>query len=93
MVAVCTGHWFFIDLFLGDPHGIPHPVVGIGKLTSVLDKMLRRVFPKTVKGENFAGGVLWLIVVVVSTVVPAVLLCCCHSISPWLRLGVENIIC
>lgn len=84
---------FFIDLLVGDPHGIPHPVVGIGKLIALLDKRLRKLFPKTVKGENWAGAVLWLIVVVVSTAVPAALLCGCHRISPWLRLGVESIMC
>ncbi len=84
---------FIIDLFLGDPHSIPHPVVLIGKLISVLEKILRRVFPKTKRGENMAGGVLWLIVVVVSTALPIALLWLCHWISPWLRLTVESIMC
>lgn len=84
---------FIIDLFLGDPHGIPHPVVLIGKLISALEKLLRRVFPKTKRGENIAGGVLWLIVVVVATVLPIALLWLCHWISPWLRLAVESIMC
>ena len=84
---------FIIDLFLGDPHGMPHPVVGIGKLISALEKALRRVFPKTKRGENIAGGILWLIVVVVSTALPIALLWLCHWISPWLRLAVESIMC
>jgi len=53
---------FFIDLLLGDPHGIPHPVVWIGKLISAVEKLVRRIFPKTVRGENLAGGVLWIVV-------------------------------
>ena len=84
---------FVIDLILGDPHSIPHPVVWIGKLISVLEKGLRRMFPKTVRGENVAGGVLWLIVVAVSAAIPAALLWLCHWVSPWLRLGVESIMC
>lgn len=84
---------FVIDFILGDPHSIPHPVVWIGKLISMLEKVLRRVFPKTVRGENAAGGVLWLIVVVVSTAVPAVLLWIFQEISPWLRLAAESIMC
>lgn len=84
---------FIIDLFLGDPRSMPHPVVLIGKLISVLEKVLRRVFPKTVLGENIAGGVLWLTVVVVSTVIPIVLLWLCHWICPWLRLAVESVMC
>lgn len=84
---------FIIDLFLGDPHSIPHPVVLIGKLISALEKILRRVFPKTQRGENAAGAVLWLIVVVISTALPIALLWLCHWISPWLRLAVESIMC
>ncbi len=84
---------FVIDLFLGDPHCVPHPVVWIGKLISTLEKTLRRLFPKSVKGENLAGGVLWIFVVLISTAVPAGLLWLCHWISPWLRLAVESIMC
>lgn len=84
---------FILDLFLGDPHSIPHPVVFIGKLISALEKLLRCVFPKTKRGENIAGGVLWLIVVMVSAIIPLFLLWLCHWISPWLRLVVESIMC
>lgn len=84
---------FVIDLILGDPRSISHPVVWIGKLIDLLEKVLRRIFPKTVRGENAAGGVLWLIVVVVSTAFPMALLRLCHWISPWLRLAVESIMC
>ena len=84
---------FGIDLLVGDPHGIPHPVVGIGKLISFLEKGLRRMFPKTDGGEIAAGGVLWVLVVVICTVLPAGILYLCHRISPWLRLTVESIMC
>ena len=84
---------FIIDFILGDPHSIPHPVVGIGKLISDMEKILRCLFPKTVWGENVAGGVLWLIVATLSVAVPAVLLRFCHGISPWLRLAAESVMC
>ena len=84
---------FVIDLIVGDPHSIPHPVVGIGKLISVFEKLLRKLFLKTDRGENVAGGVLWVLVAAISTAVPALLLWLCHWISPWLRLAVESIMC
>ena len=84
---------FCIDLVVGDPHSIPHPVVLIGKLISALDKTLRKVFPKTVKGENIAGGVLWLLVVAISTAVPALLLWLGYRITPWLGLALESMMC
>ncbi len=84
---------FGIDLIVGDPHSIPHPVVLIGKLISALEKVLRKVFPKTVKGENIAGGVLWLLVVAISTVVPALILWIGYRVTPWLGLALESIMC
>ncbi|MCF0123772.1 MAG: cobalamin biosynthesis protein CobD [Ruminiclostridium sp.] len=84
---------FGIDLLLGDPHGLPHPVVAIGKLISALEKTFRSVFSKTETGERLAGGLLWLIVVTVSTALPAALLWGCMCISPWLRLAAESIMC
>lgn len=84
---------FGIDLLVGDPHGIPHPVVGIGKLISFLEKGLRRLFPKTGGGEIAAGGVLWVLVAVICTALPAGILFLCHRISPWLRLVTESIMC
>ena len=84
---------FCIDLIVGDPHSIPHPVIGIGKLISFFEKILRRLFHQTVKGENIAGGVLWLLVVTISTAVPVLVLWLCHWVSPWLRLAVESIMC
>ena len=84
---------FCIDLVVGDPHSIPHPVVFIGKLIFALEKLVRKIFPKTVRGENVAGGVLWLLVVTISTAVPALLLWLCDRVSPWLALAVESIMC
>ena len=47
---------FGIDCILGDPHSLPHPVVLIGKTISALECVLRRIFPKTPRGERAAGG-------------------------------------
>lgn len=90
-------HWmalilgFALDLIVGDPHGLPHPVVGIGKLISVLEKHLRRLFPKTPAGERAAGAVLWLAVVVVCAAVPGVLLMGCYSWNRWMGLALETV--
>ena len=91
LLALLLG--FAIDLIVGDPHSLPHPVIFIGKLISATEKLARRIFPKTVKGENFAGGVLWLVVVVTSTAIPAALLWMCYGISIWLGLALESVMC
>lgn len=84
---------FFLDLFIGDPHGFPHPVVLIGKLIDVTEKGMRKIFPKTVRGENFAGAAIWLIVVIVSTALPTLLLWLAYGVSRWLGLALETIMC
>lgn len=84
---------FGIDLIVGDPHGFPHPVVLIGKLIDVLERGLRKVFPKTASGEKIVGALIWALVVLTSSLVPVLILWLCHGISPWLRLGIESIMC
>lgn len=91
LLALVLG--FGIDLIVGDPHSIPHPVIFIGKLISAMEKLARKIFPKTVKGENFAGGVLWFVVVAVSAAVPALLLWLCYGIRVWLGLAIESVMC
>ena len=54
LAAVCG---FFLDLWLGDPAWMPHPVILMGKLISKTEGFLRPRLPKTNRGE-FAGGLL-----------------------------------
>ena len=84
---------FTIDLLIGDPHGFPHPVILIGKLIASLERLLRRIFPKTPGGERSAGIVLWVIVVVLSAGIPLLILHLCGKVSPWLRIAAESIMC
>ena len=91
LIAVVIG--FLIDLLLGDPRSIPHPVVLIGRLISVMDKGLRRIFPKSVIGENLAGLLLWIIVCAVSFAIPWGILKLAGLIGWWLRLILESIMC
>ena len=58
-----------LDLLLGDPSWLPHPVVGIGKLISTQERHLRRL----IRNERLAG-VLLLISVVGTTALLAFLL-------------------
>lgn len=53
--AVCA---LGLDLLWGDPDWMPHPVVYMGKLISLLEKFLRARFPKTPEGEFWGGVVL-----------------------------------
>lgn len=90
---IALGLGFCIDLLLGDPHSIPHPVVLIGKLISLTEKAVRRIFPQTVRGENWAGALLWLWVAGLSAAVPAGLLYLGYGLHPYVGLGLESLMC
>lgn len=47
-----------LDLLLGDPAWMPHPVVLMGKAIERAERALRRAFPSTPRGELAAGAVL-----------------------------------
>ena len=53
MPALAAG--FILDLMIGDPRWLYHPVCLIGNLIAFLEKILRKIFPKTDKGELAAG--------------------------------------
>lgn len=87
---------FLIDLILGDPSNIPHPVVFMGKLISFLEKKFgvgHYAEEKSAAEEKLIGALIWIIVVCASTLIPLGILLLCGKVSPWLRLGVESIMC
>lgn len=84
---------FIIDLFAGDPHSIPHPVVWIGNLISFLEKKLRLIFPETASEERIAGIILWLVTVFLSVGIPMLILYIFDLISPLIRIAAESIMC
>ena len=77
VAAVIIG--FCIDMLAGNPHSVPHPVMLIGKLITFLERTLRRICPKTPRGEQAAGMILWGIMAIVSTVTPP--RCCCGCVK------------
>ena len=91
LYALCIG--FCIDLIVGDPHGFPHPVVGIGRLISLLERLFQRLLPKTKGGEIAAGACIWVLTVLISAGLPAALLYGAQKLSVWLRLALESVMC
>ncbi len=89
--ALITG--FVLDLLLGDPRSLPHIVRWIGALIAGMERMLRRLFPKTERGEIAGGIVLVFVVALLCTALPLGLLVLCWMIHPVAAFVVESLLC
>lgn len=78
-----------LDLLLGDPHWMPHPVRWMGRTISGLETLLRRLFPKTPGGERGAGIVLALVLPTLFGGGSALILWGLGQVSPWLSWVVQ----
>lgn len=52
---------FLLDCILGDPEWMPHMIRIMGKAISFYSKRIRRILPKTNRGELMGGGILVLL--------------------------------
>ena len=98
-----------VDLLIGDPHWLWHPVQGVGTLITASEKLLRavcRIPPeKESVGENtaavhafrvrerIAGAQMVLLVLAGSTGMTVLLFYLCGRIHPYLRILAEGILC
>lgn len=84
---------FFIDLLVGDPRWLYHPVRIIGHGISFLENHLRTCFPKTEKGEQRAGFLLVLLVCAGSAAVPFGILYLAYRIHLVFGICLEILMC
>lgn len=91
LLAIILG--FVLDLIIGDPRWMYHPVRLVGKLIEVLEIGLRRVFSKTENGERNAGRVLVVCVCGITTGVAFLILLLCYNLNYWVGFVVEIIMC
>ncbi|MGO5051563.1 adenosylcobinamide-phosphate synthase CbiB [Lachnospiraceae bacterium LCP25S3_G4] len=91
LLACITG--FILDLIIGDPRWLYHPVRLIGGLITLLEKGLRGIVKKQGKAQQYAGLCMWIIVILVSTIVPMLLLYMAEGIHIGLRYGLESVMC
>ena len=84
---------FAADLAFGDPLGSFHIVVWIGKLIAALEKSMRKLLPKTPRGELAGGALTVVLVCIVSLGVSWGMLYLCSLVHPVLQLLVESFLC
>ena len=89
--AVLCG--FFMDLCLGDPDWMPHPVIYMGKAINALEKFLRRRFPDTQKGLLMAGAALAAILPLGSFLMAAAAIYLAGLVHPVLAFLLETLWC
>ena len=78
--SICLA--FVLDLLIGDPTWIPHPVVLMGKCITALEHFLRPRFPQTPKGEQAAGRVVAVVLPVVTFALTAGILYGAYRLHP-----------
>ncbi|KOA19766.1 cobalamin biosynthesis protein CbiB [Clostridium homopropionicum DSM 5847] len=70
-----------IDLILGDPYWLPHPIIFIGKLIKIIENKMRAT-AKNNKQLKYLGGIMVLIVVLICFLLPAIILYFTWSVKP-----------
>lgn len=90
-VPVLAG--FVLDLLLGDPAWLYHPVRLIGLLIEKGEKIIRKCLLKTRGGERLGGVVLVIFVVSISALVPLGILLAAYRFSTPLGLLIESFFC
>lgn len=97
MIVIAAG--FLLDLLLGDPHFLWHPVRGMGSLITFFEKLLRKVFRlkperEADKTKKRVVGVLLVFLTIGATLVIYFgLLTLADRIHPYLGLGLRIVIC
>ncbi len=83
-----------LDLIIGDPHWIYHPVQAIGAVITGLETVLRHLTGNRGKqAELWAGRVLTVLVVLISVSIPWLVLKAAYYVHPILGFVVESLFC
>lgn len=91
LLAIALG--FCLDIILADPAWMPHPVVWMGRFITRAEKLLRKVFPKTPKGERAAGVFLVLTLLSVTGVIAFGAIALANFVSPYLSFALQMLWC
>lgn len=84
---------FCLDLLLGDPRWLPHPVVAMGNAITWVEPRLRSLFAHTSAGARRAGMVLAVGLPVCAGVMTWIVLALAGLVHPVLRFAAETWLC
>lgn len=89
--AIACG--FFLDLLLGDPVRLPHPVVLMGKAIVGLERVFRCIFPATPAGLRLGGTLLAVLLPVGTLAITWSIVLGASYLHPALGFGVQVLWC
>ena len=89
--AIACG--FFLDLLLGDPVWLPHPVVLMGKAIVGLERVFRCIFPATPAGLRLGGTLLAVLLPVGTLAITWSIVLGASYLHPALGFGVQALWC
>ena len=98
MIAFAAG--FLLDLLIGDPHSLSHPVRWIGSLIAALDKRLLGTFSseksdmkiRDKRSERANGLALVIVVIAAAMAVAAAVMLAAYRIPPYLGIVIEAVL-
>lgn len=90
LAILCIG--FILDFIIGDPHGLWHPVQGIGLLITLYERMLRKAAKENPAALRICGGVLVILVLVSAVAIAALLLWVAFEANKWIGYGLACVI-
>lgn len=89
MIAFVCG--FVLDLLLGDPHALPHPIRLIGTLIAGLEKKLLKLQMRDEKKEFYKGILLVVLVLFSTGAVAALVLVVAYWLHPVAGIVIESV--
>ena len=90
LAAVCG---FLLDLLLGDPAWMPHPVVMMGKLIDRAERAIRPRLPATPSGELWGGLLVAILLPVTTLVITGGVCALTYRIHPALGFLMQTLWC
>lgn len=91
VIALAAG--FLLDLLIGDPIWLYHPICLVGNGIAAMEKRIRKVMPKTQRGELIGGFLEVLLVCALSFGLPYIILILCYKKLPAAGLVLEIFWC
>ena len=90
LLALVLG--FILDLIIGDPHGLYHPIRLVGNLIGLLEKHMNKKSDSPDR-QMVMGWLMALIVITLSSGIPLLLLLLAYHIHPVCGLVLETVMC